>query len=144
MNVLLKYRWSGNVRELENTIENAVVMADFDTINLSDLPSYLQSQVQVKKEGSPSFNEILKKSDNLKYKDQLALFEREIIRRALQDSNGNKTHAAKRLGFSKKQLKHSLLVEEIGNTYSASSLISLANSLNNSRSKEHVFYTRTS
>ncbi len=108
MNVLLNYSWSGNVRELENTIENAVVMADFDTINLSDLPSYLQSQVQVKKEGSPSFNEILTKSDNLKYKDQLALFEKEIIRKALQDSNGNKTHAAKRLGFSIRTLRNKI------------------------------------
>ncbi len=108
MNVLLNYSWSGNVRELENTIENAVVMADFDTINLSDLPSYLQSQVQVKKEGSPSFNEILTKSDNLKYKDQLAFFEKEIIRRALQDSNGNKTHAAKRLGFSIRTLRNKI------------------------------------
>lgn len=108
MNVLLNYSWFGNVRELENTIENAVVMADFDTINLSDLPSYLQSQVQVKKEGSPTFNEILKKSDNLKYKDQLAFFEKEIIRRALQDSNGNKTHAAKRLGFSIRTLRNKI------------------------------------
>ncbi len=108
MDVLLNYSWFGNVRELENTIENAVVMADFDTINLSDLPSYLQSQVQVKKQGRPSFSEILKKSDSLKYKDQLALFEKEIIRRALQESDGNKTHAAKRLGFSIRTLRNKI------------------------------------
>ena len=108
MDVLLNYSWSGNVRELENTIENAVVMTDFDTINLSDLPSYLQSQVQDKKQGSPSFNEILKKSDDLKYKDQLALFEKEIIHRALQESDGNKTHAAKRLGFSVRTLRNKI------------------------------------
>jgi hydroxymethylglutaryl-CoA synthase len=43
------------------------------------------------------------------------------------------------LGFNKEQLKHSLLVEKIGNPYSASSLISLANVLENAKPKDKIF-----
>lgn len=49
--------------------------------------------------------------------------------------------AAKNLGFSQKQLRYSLLVEKIGNTYSASSLISLANVLDHSKNKEKILVT---
>lgn len=47
--------------------------------------------------------------------------------------------AAGLLGFNKEQLKYSLLVEEIGNPYSASSLISLVNVLENAKSKDKIF-----
>lgn len=49
--------------------------------------------------------------------------------------------AAKILGFTPEQLKYSLLVEEIGNPYSASSLVSLANVLDNSKTNEKIFLT---
>ena len=45
---------------------------------------------------------------------------------------------AKRLGFQDKQLRHSLIVDSIGNPYSASSLIGLANTLDNARSDEQI------
>lgn len=47
----------------------------------------------------------------------------------------------KRLGFQKKQLKYSLLVEEIGNIYSGSSLISLANVLDHAKPNEKILMT---
>jgi len=49
--------------------------------------------------------------------------------------------AAKLIGFSEKQLRYSLLVEEIGNIYSGSSLISLANVLTNAKNKEKILLT---
>ena len=49
--------------------------------------------------------------------------------------------AAKKMGFTKKQVRYSLLVEEIGNTYSASSLISLANVLDHSKQDMHILVT---
>ncbi|MFH1971829.1 MAG: hydroxymethylglutaryl-CoA synthase [Patescibacteria group bacterium] len=48
---------------------------------------------------------------------------------------------ARLLGFNEKQLKHSLLVEEIGNIYSGSSLISLANVLDNAKEREKILLT---
>lgn len=41
---LLSYKWPGNVRELKNTIERLCVMVDHDTVNLSDILYYGQSQ----------------------------------------------------------------------------------------------------
>lgn len=49
--------------------------------------------------------------------------------------------AAKSLGFSSEQTKHSLLVEEIGNPYSASSMVSLANVLDHAKAQDRIFIT---
>ena len=49
--------------------------------------------------------------------------------------------AAKLLGFNEKQLKYSLLVEEIGNIYSGSSLISLANVLDHAKNQQKILLT---
>jgi DNA-binding NtrC family response regulator len=40
--ILLKYPWPGNIRELQNVIEQAVVFTESDTITLEDLPEYLR------------------------------------------------------------------------------------------------------
>ncbi len=98
---LMKYHWPGNVRELENALENAVVMSESETIDLGDLPGYLQSRKQI----SPVLD-VLKDNQDLSYKERLDLCEREIIREALVESKGNKTHAAKNLGFSIRTLRN--------------------------------------
>lgn len=108
MNALMNFNWLGNVRELENAIENAVVMADSDIIQLSDLPGYLQSQVSINNASKSNINDMLKSSSELNFKEQLILYEREIIRKALQASQGNRTHAAKKLGFSVRTLRNKI------------------------------------
>ena len=52
MNILLQYDWPGNIRELENTIENAVVMTDSNFIDIKDLPAFLQSKTEGESESS--------------------------------------------------------------------------------------------
>jgi len=106
MELLLEYHWPGNIRELENTIENSIVMTDSDKIELSDLPGYLQSQIATEVKDRPYFPQFFSDQDKTSYKDQIVLCEREIIRRALQESKGNKTHAARRLGFSLRTLRN--------------------------------------
>lgn len=108
MNALMNCNWLGNVRELENAIENAVVMADSDIIQLSDLPGYLQYQVSINNPSKLSLNNMIKNSSELNFKEQLMLFEREIVRKALQASQGNRTHAAKKLGFSVRTLRNKI------------------------------------
>lgn len=108
MNAFMSFNWLGNVRELENAIENAVVMADSDIIQLSDLPGYLQYQVSINNTSKLNLNDMLKSSSELNFKEQLMLCEREIVGKALQASQGNRTHAAKKLGFSVRTLRNKI------------------------------------
>ncbi len=100
--ILMNYDWPGNVRELENAIENAVVMAEGEIITPSDLPGYLQASPT---EGN-LMNQLLQNQKGLSYKEKLEAFEREIIRQALEETGGNKTHAAKKLGFTLRTLRN--------------------------------------
>jgi Nif-specific regulatory protein len=102
--LLISYHWPGNVRELENALENAIVMSEGDYIQVSDLPNYLQSKLSSFPE-SPLVKVIKEKKD-LGFRDQLDVCEREIIRQALIEAKGNKTHAAKKLGFSLRTLRN--------------------------------------
>ncbi len=100
--ILMNYDWPGNVRELENAIENAVVMAEGEVITPADLPGYLQSSV-----GEGSFmGQLLQQHKGMSYREKLEAFEREIIRQALEETGGNKTHAAKKLGFTLRTLRN--------------------------------------
>ncbi len=89
---LLSYHWPGNVRELKHAIERAVVLSKNGTIGIEDLPEEI------------SGFSIHCLSDELTLEESLRCFEREIINRALKDSGGRKTDAAKRLGISRKVL----------------------------------------
>ncbi len=102
--VLLAYEWPGNVRELENAIENAIIMCEGEYIEPSDLPAYLQTPRQSRS----TLLDILQNSDSLSYREKLEACEREIIRQALIETGGNKTQAAKRLGFTIRTLRNKL------------------------------------
>ncbi|MCL1051672.1 sigma 54-interacting transcriptional regulator [Shewanella abyssi] len=84
--LLLQFRWPGNVRQLENTIEHAVVMCQRKRIKVEDLPRIMSTV-----ECSSSQNFTIKKIDEL---------EKEHIISALITLKGNKAEAAKSLGIS--------------------------------------------
>jgi DNA-binding NtrC family response regulator len=100
MNNCLNFAWPGNVRELENAIENAVVFAEGNKLDQDDLPAYIKTQPEEQR--LPD----LTKMKDLNYKDQLEYVEKLIIKKALDDSKGNKTHAARRLGFSIRTMRN--------------------------------------
>jgi DNA-binding NtrC family response regulator len=100
MNNCLNFAWPGNVRELENAIENAVVFAEGNKLDQDDLPAYIKNQSEEQR--LPD----LTKMKDLNYKDQLEYVEKLIIKKALDDSKGNKTHAARRLGFSIRTMRN--------------------------------------
>ncbi|OGP62770.1 MAG: hypothetical protein A2V65_10325 [Deltaproteobacteria bacterium RBG_13_49_15] len=89
MRVLLNYNWPGNIRELENCIEHAVILAKTDMVSIPDLPSALTWPV-----------EKLSISEKRTIDDQ----EETLIREILQECNWNKRHAANRLGISRSTL----------------------------------------
>lgn len=100
--VLMQYNWPGNVRELENAVENAVVMAEGEVIQIEDLPGYLQGGRQL---NDAKWKGILEQKE-LTYRERLDMFEKEIIRQAIEDCDGNKTRAAQKLGFTLRTLRN--------------------------------------
>jgi two-component system response regulator HydG len=94
--LLLKYPFPGNVRELENAIERAVVLARGDEIKGWDLTEEINSSQEFKSIGNINGCERLSKAT----KD----FERLYILKALEETKGNKGLAAKLLGVSRKTL----------------------------------------
>jgi DNA-binding NtrC family response regulator len=98
LEMLTNYRWKGNVRELKNTIERAIILCEDNTIT----PEHISlSPIQ----GGFQLNEV---STNGTLSDvareALRIVETERIRKALKDAKGNKTKAAKALEVSYKTL----------------------------------------
>ena len=85
MQAMLAYDWPGNIRELGNTIERAVVLADGDTITIHDLPDRLRT---LDLEGVPTSS----------LRQALDTYEREYIKRSLTEHKGNKEMTAEALG----------------------------------------------
>jgi len=90
--VLETYNWPGNIREIENVIERAVILCDGQTIEVDHLPKEITSLEDSKFCTSKSYNDIVKD------------FKKLLILRTLQDTNYNKTEAAKRLGLNRTYL----------------------------------------
>jgi two-component system NtrC family response regulator len=96
MDVLLKYDYPGNVRELENMIHRAMILARGRLISTTDLPVHLGDLEPEKEEPSGSIV------------DRLAAFERALIVEALEKAGGVKTRAARALGISERHLRYRL------------------------------------
>ena len=90
---LKQYPWPGNVRELSNVVERAVLLADNSMITAPMLRLPLRNAADV---GWSRFD------------DRLADMEREQLLGALQDANGNISHAAASLGISRSRLRYRL------------------------------------
>jgi DNA-binding NtrC family response regulator len=100
MAALVEYRWPGNIRELENLMERAVLLAEGDTIGLEELPGLSGSGP-----AAPPAEE-LEELDLKEYvRVHTARLERVRIQRVLEAEDGNVTRAARRLGISRKSLQ---------------------------------------
>lgn len=99
------YHWRGNVRELENCIERALVLSEGDTITLESLPEHIQNS-KAPERGNMQFSEI--SDDNLSIKQHTRSLELSLILRALQKTKGNRTHAAKILEISHRALLYKI------------------------------------
>ncbi len=101
--LLVAHHWVGNIRELENVIEAAVILAQGDRIRIQDLPPRIVSAPS-QEDGSRS---------DLSLKRARRAFETDLIRRALRATGGNRTHAAKRLEISHRALLYKIKEYEI-------------------------------
>ena len=100
LDLLLRYRWPGNVRELRTAIEHAVVFSRTDKITPRDLPPWVRNAPEP---SALSQREILARN-NLTVEEA----EKELILRALKETDGNRTQAAKKLGMSRRNLHRKL------------------------------------
>jgi DNA-binding NtrC family response regulator len=113
---LAAYPWPGNIRELENVIERAVLFCDGPKVRLQDLSP------EVRTHGSAppptamdaSLQAALAEEGGLKEHVKVAMnrLERELVSRALSQTGGNVTHAARLLKISRKGLQ--LKMKELG------------------------------
>jgi two-component system, NtrC family, response regulator AtoC len=99
MELLQRYAWPGNVRELRTAVEHAVVLCRGDKITLRDLPASIRNY----KPPAPAAEAVIARGD-LTLKEA----EKELVQRALKDTSGNRTLAAKRLGMSRRTLHRKL------------------------------------
>ena len=99
--ILFNHNWPGNIRELENVIERAVVLNNGGLITPDDMPAYLfkdEDEVNIEKfipAGAP-----LQKT--------LELIEEQLIRRALKNCNNVQSHAADMIGITKSLFQHKM------------------------------------
>jgi two-component system response regulator AtoC len=101
LEALMNYKWYGNVRELENTIERAIVLADRENIEIENLPPEIQNfQEQISLEPLAEEEYSIKKSSRF--------LEMNLIKKALKKTKGNHTHAAKLLEISHRALLYKI------------------------------------
>jgi two-component system response regulator AtoC len=92
MRLLMEYAWPGNVRELENVVERAMVLADGAQVGAEHLPAAIRAPGS---QAVPDGDDL-----DLSVKRRTETLERSLIDRALKQTGGNRTRAAKLLDLS--------------------------------------------
>ncbi len=101
LEALMNYKWSGNVRELENTIERAVVLADGEKIEFD----YLPFEIQHFQSDLPLVPMV---EEEYSIKKASRMLEMNLIRKALKKTKGNHTQAARLLEISHRALLYKI------------------------------------
>jgi DNA-binding NtrC family response regulator len=100
LEMLVNHPWPGNVRELRTAIEHAVVLCRGEKISARDLPASVRGGAAG---ASADPQRVLARND-LTVKEA----EKQLILRALKETKGNRTRAAKKIGMSRRTLHRKL------------------------------------
>lgn len=98
--LLCRYPWHGNVRELENTLERVMIFHRGSVIERDELPQEIHNLTQRSSNTLPE--------DDLSLKRAIAALEEQHIRAALKQTGGNRTKAAKLLEISLRALHYKI------------------------------------
>ncbi len=121
LNALMQYSWPGNIRELQNVIERAVVLAERETVELADLPFDIQNFASTARiasfQGTQRSSGTQETTPVPSWSEDDPASERQMLVEALHHCNGNKTKAARRLGLPRstyfsKLKKHGIMDDE--------------------------------
>ncbi len=104
---LAGYRWPGNIRELENAIERAVLLCESERLRVPDLPAEVVSATPQPPDGSDRPSTLRER-----IRSATRRIERDAIEEALRETGGNITQAAHALGLSRRGLQ--LKLRELG------------------------------
>jgi DNA-binding NtrC family response regulator len=115
LNALAKYRWPGNIRELENILQYAIVNTDTDEITKASLPAKVFSTSQGR-DASCLSDELYKLAANIvesetlsesynAYDEYLKIVEYPLMKAVLDRTDGNKSVSAKLLGINRNTLR---------------------------------------
>jgi DNA-binding NtrC family response regulator len=98
--ILLKYNYPGNIRELENIVHHSIVLSRSEIISSSDLPSHLNEVI--------SSGAKLSIDENSTLPEQVNNLEKMLVLNALKKTNNNQLRASKILGISERNLRYRL------------------------------------
>ncbi|MCK4431174.1 MAG: sigma-54-dependent Fis family transcriptional regulator [Candidatus Aminicenantes bacterium] len=97
MNAIIQYPFPGNIRELENVMERAVVFCEEDHITTANLPLFLKEKKEEKLQ-----------MDGLSLTERVKRLEILEIKKALRENNGVKSRAARALGITERMLGYKI------------------------------------
>jgi two-component system response regulator AtoC len=106
MPILMGYSWPGNIRELENIIERAILLAKGRWITPEDLPSRITTD--------SSYLPSLTPEDSLSLRKASSRLERDLIKKALELTEGNRSQAARILEISRPKLLSKIKAYNLG------------------------------
>jgi len=92
LQALMAYPWPGNVRELENVVEKTMVLTEQQEIGSSELPDELKGDASSDTSPWPT--------EGILLKPNIVALEKNLIQKALAETDNNRTRAAKLLGIS--------------------------------------------
>lgn len=97
METLMDESWPGNIRELENVIQRAIVMSHGDAITRDHLPQRMRNKEIPDEEPAPEFGAV-------SFKELMAQYEKKLVQQALKETEWNQTKAAELLQMNRRLL----------------------------------------
>lgn len=108
MRALLQHPWPGNVRQLENALEFAVLMTQGEPITIASIPPEIRDADAIGETRAEGRFSSIHDETELSIKRRVAALERELIIAALERTGGNRSQAARLLEISSKALRYKI------------------------------------